>query len=46
MTYSSCPPQNLIALIGSHGWVEIAMNQGSAARALSLSYGDPVKVIY
>ncbi|AFZ43054.1 protein of unknown function DUF62 [Halothece sp. PCC 7418] len=41
-TYSSYPPQSLIALIGSHGWVEIAMNQGNAAAALSLTYGSAI----
>lgn len=43
-TYSSVPPKNLLALIGSHGWIEIAMNQGNAADALSLYYGDIIKV--
>jgi len=41
-TYSSCPPKQLISLIGSHGWVEIAMNQGSAANGLSLNYGSAI----
>ncbi|NBD31809.1 MAG: hypothetical protein GVY17_02255 [Cyanobacteria bacterium] len=43
-TYSSYPPQQLLSLIGSHGWVEIAMNQGSAAAALSLTYGSVIAV--
>lgn len=43
-TYSDVSPQTLIALIGSHGWVEIAINQGNAAQALSLTYGDKIQV--
>jgi len=43
-TYSDVAPHELIALIGSHGWVEIAVNQGSAVKALSLTYGDRVDI--
>lgn len=35
-TYSDVPPQKLIALIGSHGWVEIAVNGGSARQQLKI----------
>jgi len=45
-TYSSFPPQQLLALIGSHGWVEIAINQGNAAAALSLSYGSMIALTF
>ncbi|MDR9402326.1 MAG: SAM-dependent chlorinase/fluorinase [Halothece sp. Uz-M2-17] len=41
-TYSSYPPQSLITLVGSHGWVEIAMNQGNAAATLGLNYGSAI----
>ena len=41
-TYGAAEPGQLIALVGSHGWVEIAQNQGSAAIALGLSYGDRI----
>ena len=44
-TYSSYPPQQLLALVGSHGWVEIAMNQGNAAATLSLSYGSAIALL-
>jgi hypothetical protein len=44
-TYSSYPPQSLVALIGSHGWVEIAMNQGNAAAALFLTYGSAIALL-
>ena len=43
-TYSDCPPQELIAIIGSHGWVEIAMNQGNANSVLSLDYGQHLTI--
>ena len=34
----------LVALVGSHGWVELAVNGGSAAERLGLSVGDEVVV--
>ncbi len=36
----------LIALVGSHGWVEVAVNGGSAAERLQVSVGDEVVVSY
>ena len=33
-TYSDISPQGIIALVGSHGWVEIAVNGGSAQERL------------
>lgn len=36
-TYSDVPHQTLVALVGSHGWVEIAQNGGSAAQTLDLA---------
>jgi S-adenosylmethionine hydrolase len=44
-TYSDRLVGNLIALVGSHGWVEIAMNQGNAQARLSLGTGDAVQVM-
>ncbi|MEM6423996.1 MAG: SAM-dependent chlorinase/fluorinase [Cyanobacteria bacterium P01_D01_bin.128] len=38
-TYSDCPPGTLVALVGSHGWVEIAVNGGSAAQTLQPQVG-------
>ena len=47
-TYSDVPLGELAALMGSHGWVEIACNSASAAAALDLPLegivGSPVKV--
>lgn len=43
-TYSDCPLGELIALIGSHGWVEIAINGGSAESELQLDLGKRIDV--
>ncbi|NEO72749.1 SAM-dependent chlorinase/fluorinase [Moorena sp. SIO3H5] len=43
-TYSNCPLGELVALIGSHGWVEIAVNGGSAKSQLQLDWGDTVEL--
>lgn len=34
-TYSDCKSGELVSLVGSHGWVEIAVNGGSAASEVS-----------
>jgi len=44
-TYSDLPVGKAIALIGSHGWVEIAVNCGSAQQQLKLTWGDPVQLL-
>lgn len=44
-TYSDQPIGALVALIGSHGWVEIAVNGGNAEASLLLDWGKPVQVI-
>ncbi|MBD1890399.1 SAM-dependent chlorinase/fluorinase [Coleofasciculus sp. FACHB-SPT9] len=41
-TYSDSPIGEAIALIGSHGWVEIAVNGGNAQSQLQLDWGDEV----
>jgi S-adenosylmethionine hydrolase len=41
-TYADAPTGDLIALVGSSGFVEIAQRDGSAARALELTRGTPV----
>jgi hypothetical protein len=43
-TYGESPAGQLVALIGSSGHLEIAVNQGNAARTLSLGTGSPVRV--
>ncbi|MGB2926923.1 MAG: SAM-dependent chlorinase/fluorinase [Limnothrix sp.] len=41
-TYSRVPAQTLCALPGSHGWLEISLNQGSAEKYLAARRRDPV----
>ena len=43
--YSERQVGQAIALIGSHGWVEIAISSGNAQTQLQLDWGDRVKVI-
>ncbi|WP_209475467.1 SAM hydrolase/SAM-dependent halogenase family protein [Thermococcus stetteri] len=43
-TYGQIKPGELLALPGSHGYLEIAVNQGSAAGRLGLKVGDEVRV--
>jgi S-adenosyl-L-methionine hydrolase (adenosine-forming) len=43
-TYSDLPPGTLLALGGSHGYLEIACRQGSAAQVLDALPGARVKV--
>ena len=45
-SYGQAQPGDLLALIGSHGWVEIAVNQGSAAARLGLQIGDRVALTW
>lgn len=44
-TYSDSAPGELLALVGSHSWVEIAVNQGHAQSVLNLGIGDSVQVM-
>lgn len=43
-TYSDAATGGAIALIGSHGWVEIAVNGGNAQAQLKLDWGAEVQV--
>ncbi|MGB3512734.1 MAG: SAM-dependent chlorinase/fluorinase [Microcoleaceae cyanobacterium] len=43
--YAECKQGELIAIIGSHGFVEIAANGSSAQFKLNLEYGDKVQII-
>ena len=42
--YAQAKPNEPIALIGSHGFLEIALNQGSAAEKYGVKAGDKVEV--
>lgn len=44
-TYADSDPGTLLALIGSHGYVEIACNQGNAQQQLGLAVGDTVWLV-
>ena len=45
-TYNDCEPGDLIAMIGSEGWVEISVNGGSAQSVLKLEYGAIVQLLF
>ena len=44
-TYGDVEIGHAIALVGSHGWLEIAVNRSSAQARLRLAIGDEVKLI-
>jgi len=43
-TYSEAEPGALIALVSSAEWLEVAVNQGDAARQLGVGIGAPVTI--
>ncbi|MEO0755573.1 MAG: SAM-dependent chlorinase/fluorinase [Cyanobacteria bacterium J06648_16] len=45
-TYGEAATGTLLALVGSDGWVEIAVNRGSAADCLNLQVGSPVTLTW
>ncbi len=45
-TYSDRLPGEVVALVGSHGWVEVAVNGGSAKLKLQLHWGDSLAVVF
>jgi len=45
-TYADTLPGELVSLVGSHGWVEIATNGGSAKLKLNLEWGAKVRVSF
>ncbi|NJR48298.1 MAG: SAM-dependent chlorinase/fluorinase [Leptolyngbyaceae cyanobacterium CSU_1_3] len=44
-TYSDGEPGEILALVGSHGWVEIAANRDNAQVRLGMGWGSSVEVI-
>jgi S-adenosyl-L-methionine hydrolase (adenosine-forming) len=44
-TYADHSIGDLIALVGSHGWIEIAVNAGNAQSRLQLSENSPIHVV-
>lgn len=45
-TYAQAKPEEPIVLIGSHGFMEIALNQASAAEKLHVKTGDKIAVSF
>lgn len=44
-TYSDVDRDQALAIVGSGGWLEIAINGGSAHKKLGISLGDAVRVV-
>lgn len=45
-TYNDSKPGDLVAIIGSDGWVEISVNGGSAQSVLKLEFGAIVQLLF
>ena len=43
-TYSQVNLGENIAIVGSHGWIEIAVNGGNAQAQLNLTWQDPIQI--
>ena len=44
LTFTECGPEELFVLVGSSGYLEVATNQGSAARILGCGAGSQVEL--
>jgi S-adenosylmethionine hydrolase len=44
-TYAQTKPREAIALIGSHGFLEIALNQDSAVEKFNVAVGEKIEVM-
>lgn len=44
-TYADANPSEILGLVGSHGWIEIAANRGNAQEILGLNIGGLIKMI-
>ena len=45
LTFTECEPGELFTLAGSSGYLEVATNQGSAAKKLGCGVGSPVELV-
>ncbi|WP_036842282.1 SAM hydrolase/SAM-dependent halogenase family protein [Planktothrix agardhii] len=45
-TYGDVPLGHFVALVGSHGWVEIALNGGNAQQKLKVDWGTRVQTLF
>ena len=43
-SYAEMPPGELFAIVGSSGYLEISVNQESAAKMLGCETGAPVEI--
>ena len=43
-SYAEAPPQEAVAIIGSSGYLEVVVNQGSAAKLLGCGVGAPIEL--
>jgi S-adenosylmethionine hydrolase len=46
LTFSECAPDELVAIVGSSGYLEVAASQGSAAKELGCGAGSPVELTF
>ena len=44
-TYGDVEIGDAIALVGSHGWVELAINSGNARSQLQMNLRDTIQVV-
>lgn len=44
LNYAECEPGEVFAIVGSSGYLEVSVNQGSAAQALGCGAGAPVEL--
>jgi S-adenosylmethionine hydrolase len=42
--YSECGPGELFLIVGSSGYLEVSVNQGSAAKAIGCETGAPAEL--
>ena len=45
-TYSDVAHGSAVTLIGSHGWVEIAINGGNAHKELKINWADSIQIVF
>ena len=44
-TYAQAKPQEPVAIVGSHGFLEIALNQSNAAQKFHMKVGDKITIV-
>jgi S-adenosylmethionine hydrolase len=43
-TFADVAPGQVVAYVGSSGYLEIAVREGNAARRLGMDIGDPIRL--